>query len=67
MKAISYSAEIKLSRAQYCFLRDYFKRKNGIAAKRLIRMAIAEIVTKQASAELAKLYTEIDDKLNVMQ
>lgn len=56
---IDYNAEIKLTRAQYCFLRDRYKRKNGIAAKRLINLAIAEIITLQAKEELDRLYKEL--------
>lgn len=57
---INYQVDFTLSRVQYCALRDYFKRRDGIAAKRLVRMAIAKLVIEQAQKDLAELYKQMD-------
>lgn len=45
-------ATIKLTRAQYCFLRDRYKRREGIGADKLVRLAMLEVVAAQAQKEL---------------
>lgn len=52
---------IKIDRAQYCFLRDRYGRRDGIKADKLIRMAVLEVVAMQAQKELDESgYNRID-------
>lgn len=47
-----YTATIRLTRAQYAFLRDRYERREGISADKLMQMAILEAVAEQARKRL---------------
>lgn len=48
------TGQIKLTRAQYEFLRTRYNRNRNVGATWLVRMAMLEIVSIQAQAELDK-------------
>jgi len=59
-KKRSQTSTIKLTRAQYEFLRTRYKRTRGAGATWLVRMAMLEIVSMQAQAELEKAEIEME-------
>lgn len=58
-----YTVEVRLTRAQYAFLRDRYGRREGTSARTLVRMAVFEAVRAQAQTELEEVgvFDEVEE------
>jgi len=52
--------ELQISNAQLCFLRERYGKRLGI--KRLIELAMLEVVAKQAQQEMQQAIEQLEDE-----
>ena len=55
----AYSAGVRLTRSQFVYLRDRYKKRDNVSATTLVQLALLEVVALQAEEELAEAENKV--------